>query len=430
MKKFLAMLLAVCLIFAMTACTNNGTNPDDKAGNNDANKDFKIGIILLHNETVGYDKNFIEAIDAAVAQLGLDPSQVIYKKDIPEDAKCYDACVELAEEGCDVIFADSFGHEAQVIKAAKEYTDIQFLHATGQNAVIEKLPNFHNAFAKIYEARYLAGVTAGLQLNKLIAEKKITEAEAKIGYVGAWPFAEVISGYTSFYLGARSVCPSATMQVTYTSSWADYAKEKEAANKLINDGCVLISEHADTNGSPEACEEAMKNGKLAYHVGYNIDFTSVAPTANLVSSKIDWTPYFVYAFGNVMKGEAVDTDWCGGFDKGSVRLFGYNDANVTAEMKEEINAVEAQLKAGKLNVFDTSKFTVTNTAVLEANFIFPDMYKTDAEGHLTEYMADAVADPEFKADTQVIKNGCFEESTVRSAPYFNVIIDGITLDAE
>ncbi len=421
MKKFVVMLMAVCLLFAATAC--NGTA--NEAGGDD---EFKIGIILLHNETVGYDKNFIDAIEAAAAELGLKDSQIIYKKDIPEDAKCYDACVELAEEGCDVIFADSFSHEEHVIKAAKEYPNIQFLHATGQNAVIENLPNFHTAFANIYEGRYLAGVTAGLKLNQLIADGTITAEQAKIGYVGAWPFAEVISGYTSFFLGARSICPSATMRVTYTSSWADYAKEKEAANKLINENCVIISEHADTNGSPEACEEAMKNGKIAYHVGYNIDFTSVAPTANLVSSKINWTPYFVYAFGSAMKGEAIDVDWCAGLEKGSVLLMGYNDANVTAEMKTEIDAISQKIQSGEIKVFDTSTFTVTNTAVLEANFIFPDMYKVDEEGHLIEYMADAVADSAYTPDTQVIKDGCFQESTVRSAPYFNVIIDGVTLD--
>ena len=423
MKKFVVMLMAVCLLFAATAC--NGTT--NEAGGDD---EFKIGIILLHNETVGYDKNFIDAIEAAADELGLMDSQIIYKKDIPEDSKCYDACVELAEEGCDVIFADSFSHEAFVIQAAKEYPNIQFLHATGQNAVIENLPNFHTAFADIYQARYLAGVTAGLKLNQLIADGTITEEEAKIGYVGAWPFAAVISGYTSFFLGARSICPSATMRVTYTSSWADYAKEKEAANKLINEGCVLISEHADTNGSPEACEEAMKNGKIAYHVGYNIDFTSVAPTANLVSSKINSAPYFVSAFGNAMKGEAIDVDWCAGLVNGAVLLMGYNDANVTAEMKEEINAVSQKIQSGEIKVFDTSTFTDKNTAVLEANFIFPDMYKVDEEGHLTEYMADAVADADFAPDTQVIKDGCFEESTVRSAPYFNVIIDGVILDTD
>ena len=420
MKKFFAVLLAVCLTFAMAACTKTPAPDENKPGQDSADKDFKIGIILLHNDTVGYDKNFIDAIDAAVKELGLSQSQVIYKKDVPEDAKCYDACVELAEEGCDVIFADSFSHEAHVLKAAKEYPDIQFLHATGQNAQIENLPNFHNAFAKIYEARYLAGVTAGLQLNNMIADGVITAEQAKIGYVGAWPFAEVISGYTSFFLGARSICPSATMEVTYTSSWADYALEKEAANKLINDGCVLISEHADTNGSPEACEEAMKNGKLAYHVGYNIDFTNVAPTANLVSSKINWTPYFVYAFGNIMKGEKVDTDWCGGFAEGSTLLIGYNNANVTEEMKADINAVEEKIKAGEIKVFDTSTFTVTAVA--------NDSAKTDADGHLTEYMADAVADEAFTPDTQVVNNGEFQESTVRSAPYFNIIIDGVTAE--
>ncbi len=437
MKKFLAILLAAVLCLTFAACGSNGDSKEttDAAGETTAATDvdvskLKIGVVLLHNETVGYDKNFIEAIERTVEQLKLNEDQVIWKKDIPEDSKCYEACVDLAEQGCNIIFADSFGHEENVIKAAKEFTDIQFFHATGQNAKIENLPNFHNAFASIYEGRYLAGVIGGLKLNEFIADGKITADQAKVGYIGAFPYAEVISGYTSFFLGVRSVCESATMEVTYTNSWADESKEKEAANKLIEGGCVLISEHADTYGSPNACEEAATNGKTVAHVGYNIDFTEAAPKANLISSKIDWTPYFVDAFTKVAKGEAVDADWCGDLATGSVILTEANKATVTDEMLAKVDEVKADIESGKIKVFDTKNFTVKDKATIEANaknFVTADNFKTDADGHLTSYMADAVADKDFTPDTEAIVDGVFSESTFRSAPYFNVIIDGITI---
>ena len=343
MKKILAVLLAALMLFTLAACGGNGddTNKPDDSGNENAGiENLKIGVVLLHNETVGYDENFMLAIEAACDKLGIDKSKnLLMKKDIPEDSACYDACVELVEDGCDLIFADSFGHEEFVIKAAEEFPEVQFFHATGTNAKIAGLDNFHNAFASIYEGRYLAGVVAGLKLNELIENGDITAEEAKLGYISAKPYAECISGYTSYYLGARSVCPSATMTVTYTDSWADLALEQEAAKKLIKEGVVLMSEHADTDGSPMACEDETKAGNPLYHVGYNINFNDIAPNANLVSSKIDWTPYFEYIFAAVAEGKAVEADYCGNIETGSVRLTEYNDANVTEEMKAKVEEV-------------------------------------------------------------------------------------------
>lgn len=438
MKKFLAILLAAMLLLTFAACGGNNdkettTAPDESESGATSNVDYsklKIGVILLHNETVGYDKNFIEAVEKTAETLGLKDDQIVWKKDIPEDSKCYEACVDLAEQDCNIIFADSFGHEENVIKAAKEYPDVQFLHATGQYSKIENLPNFHNAFASIYQGRYLAGVIGGLKLNELVESGKIKEDQTKVGYIGAFPYAEVMSGYTSFFLGVRSVCKNATMEVMYTNSWADEGKEKETANKLIQDGCVLISEHADTFGSPNACEEAAKNGKTVVHVGYNIDFTEAAPTTNLVSSKIDWSPYFIDAFTKIAKGEKVDTDWTGTLATGSVILTKANDATVTADMLKKVDEVKADLESGKIKVFDTSTFTVKDEATIkanEANFVTKDNFTTDADGHLTSYKADAVADEKFTPDTEAIIDGEFSESTLRSAPYFNVIIDGITI---
>lgn len=428
MKKILAVLLAVLMLFTLAACGGNGDDTDTTngdAGNESAGlADLKIGVVLLHNETVGYDENFMLAIEAACDSLGIDKNtNLLMKKDIPEDSACYDACVELVEDGCDLIFADSFGHEEFVIKAAEEFPEVQFFHATGTNAKIVNLDNFHNAFASIYEGRYLAGVVAGLKLNELIENGDITAEEAKMGYISAKPYAECISGYTSYYLGARSVCPSATMVVTYTDSWADLALEQEAAKKLIKEGVVLMSEHADTDGSPMACEDETKAGNALYHVGYNINFNDIAPNANLVSSKIDWTPYFEYIFAAVAKGEKVEADYCGTIETGSVRLTEYNDANVTEEMKAKVEEVKAGLMDGSIKVFDTSTFTVTLDRPENA-FVTAEV---DDEGHLTSFTADAVADADFAPDTESVIDGEVAESLHRSAPYFNIIIDGIEI---
>lgn len=426
MKKIIAALLAVLMLFTLAACGGNGDDTKQPDAGNEATglEDIKIGVIVLHNETVGYDENFMIAVEAACDELGIDKdTNLLYKKEIYEDSSCYDACVELVEDGCDLVFADSFGHEEFVIKAAREYPDVQFFHATGNNAKLVELDNFHNAFASIYEGRYLAGVIAGLKLNELIENGTITAEQAKMGYISAKPYAECISGYTSYYLGAKSVCPSATMTVTYTDSWADLALEQEAANKLIKAGVVLMSEHADTDGSPMACENATKGGSPVYHVGYNINFNDIAPTANLVSSKIDWTPYFKHIITSVAEGKDVEADYCGTLETGSVILTEYNENNVTEEMKAKVEEVKAGLLDGSIKVFDTSTFTVTLDRPENA-FVVAEV---DDEGHLTSYTADAVVDEAFTADTEVVIDGEVAESYYRCAPYFSIIIDGIEI---
>ena len=401
MKKITALLLAMVMVFALCAC---GNNSDDKKtdDNADASK-IKVGFIFLHDENSTYDLNFMNAAEAACKNLGLDESQYVFKKNIPEDQKCYDAAAELAEEGCNIIFADSFGHESYIIEAAKEFPDVQFCHSTGTLAHTEKLANYHNAFASIYEGRYLAGIAAGLKLNEMIANGDFTADEAKMGYVGAFTYAEVMSGYTSFFLGARSVCPTVTMDVTFTGSWYDETAEKEAANTLIKNGCKLISQHADSMGAPTACETAG-----VPNVSYNGSTESACPNTFIVSSRIDWTPYYEYAIKAVMNGETIDTDWTGTLKTGSVVLTDVNKKAAAAGTAEAIAEAKAKLEDGSLNVFDTATFTVEGKK-------------------LDSYMADVDTDKDYTKDTEVVENGVFYESKFRSAPYFDVMIDGINL---
>ena len=362
---------------------------------------LKAGFIFLHDENSTYDLNFMNAAKDACEKLGVE---CVTKTNIPEGQECYEAACELADAGCDFIFADSFGHEDYVIEAAKEYPDIQFSHATGTKAHTENLDNYHNAFASIYDGRYLAGIAAGMKINEMIANGDITEDQAKMGYVGAYTYAEVISGYTSFFLGARSVCPSVTMEVTFTGSWYDETAEKEGANKLIQDGCVLISQHADSMGAPTACETAG-----VPNVSYNGSTESACPNTFIVSSRINWEPYFEYAINCVANGTPIDTDWCGSLETESVVLTDLGSAAAEGT-QEAIDAAKADLIAGKVHTFDTSTFTVGGET-------------------LTSYEADIDTDPDYTPDHEVVLDGYFHESGegFRSAPYFNVQIDGITL---
>ena len=417
MKKFTALLLSIAMIATLCACgstadtaatdataetaeTTEATETTDAAAT-EAAVTVKAGFICLHDENSTYDLNFINAAKEACEKMGIE---YVIKTNIPEGQECYEAACELADAGCNFIFADSFGHEDYMIEAAKEYPDVQFCHATGTKAHTENVANFHNAFASIYEGRYLAGIVAGMKLNEMIDAGEITAEEAKMGYIGAYTYAEVISGYTSFYLGAKSVCPSVTMEVTFTGSWYDETAEKEGANTLINDGCVLISQHADSMGAPTACETAG-----VPNVSYNGSTASACPNTFLVSSRIDWAPYFEYAMGCVANGTAIDTDWVGTLATGSVKLTDLGE-NVAEGTADAIAAAQADIESGKTHVFDITTFTVEGA-------------------ELSSYQADVDTDPDYAPDHEVITDGYFNESGegFRSAPYFDVKIDGITL---
>ena len=408
MKKILSLALVLVMLLSFAAC---GSKTEPAA----ASKDVKLGFIFLHDENSTYDLNFMNGAKEACAALGLSEDQYMFRTNIPEGQECYDAACELADAGCNIIFADSFGHEDYLIQAAKEFPDVQFCHATGTKAHTEGLSNYHNAFAAIYEGRYLAGVAAGLKLNEMIEAGEFTAEEAKMGYVGAFTYAEVVSGYTSFYLGAKSVCPSVTMEVTFTGSWYDETAEKEGANKLIQNGCKLISQHADSMGAPTACEVAG-----VPNVSYNGSTVAACPNTFIVSSRINWAPYYEYVVNCVKNGEAIAADWTGTIATGSVVLTDVNEQAAAAGTADKIAAVKADIESGKLHVFDVATFTVSGDNV-------KDTMKVDADGHVTSYMADVDTDPAYTGDTEVVENGFFNESAKRSAPYFDLSIDGITL---
>ena len=400
MKKFLALLLSLVMALSLFACGKKDDDNKDKAK-------VKVGFITLHDENSTYDLNFINGAKEAIANLGLTDADYVMKNNIPEGQECLVAAEDLVDQGCNIIFADSFGHEPYMIEAAQKYPDVQFCHSTGTRAHTEGLANYHNAFASIYEGRYLAGIAAGMKLNEMIENGteingvKVTADNAKIGYVGAFTYAEVISGYTSFFLGARSVCPSVTMDVTFTGSWYDETLEKEGAQKLIAGGCNLISQHADSLGAPTACENAG-----VPNVSYNGSTQKDCPNTFIVSSRINWAPYYEYAIQAVIDGKTIDTDWTGNLKTNSVVLTDLNDAVAAKGTAEAIEAAKAKLESGELHVFDCSTFTVNGE-------------------HLTSYLADVDTDAAYEHETEVITDGYFAESAKRSAPYFDLAIDGI-----
>ena len=393
-KKILSAVLVVVMIFAMTACSSSTPKSSD-SGDVTAST-IKIGAIFIGDENEGYTAAHYEGMQGMLKSLGIDSSQLIIKWNIPEGDECLKAAEDLADQGCNIIFANSFGHEDYVIQAAEEFPDVQFCHATGYQATSSGLSNMHNYFTAVYESRYVSGVVAGLKLNEMIEKGDIKAEEAKIGYVGAYPYAEVVSGYTAFFLGVKSVCDAATMEVQYTSSWANQAIEKQTAEALIADGCVLISQHADTVGAPTACEDA----KVPC-VGYNISMIAAAPDAALTSASIDWAPYYTYAVKCILDGEDIVTDWCQGYNEGADKITELNDKTVAEGTADKVAEVEEAIKTGKLQVFDTSTFTIGGKS-------------------LEDYLA-----AEGKEDANVY-DGAYHESTSASAPSFEYRIDGIT----
>lgn len=416
-KKVLAIVLCLAvvtaLVFGLVACNNDAeakelelpafegiVNPDYSKV--EIKNDFKIGIICLHDDSSTYDKNFIDAAKKAVEELGLSTkTNLIFKTNIKENAECTTAAEELVAAGCDVIFADSFGHEKFLKGVAEKNPNVQFCHATGVSAEASKLANFHNAFASIYEGRYLAGVAAGLKLNEMIANGTITAEQAKMGYVGAFTYAEVISGYTSFFLGAKSVCPTVTMDVKFTGSWYDLTAEKETAEALIEGGCKVISQHADSMGAPSACERAG-----VPNVSYNGSTFEACPETFIVSSRIDWAPYFKYIITQTAQGKEIDTNWTGTLTTGSVVLTNVGSKAAAEGTVDKIVEVRTKLAKGEINVFDTNNFTVNGEKVTS--------FKADLDG-------------DYVGETEVCYDGIIKESFLRSAPYFDLRIDGIKL---
>lgn len=413
----LALSMTACAAMTLTSC--GGKDTEKNAGN-----DLKIGVILIGDDAEGYTQAHIEGIKEAAKELNVADDQIIWKYKVPEDSSCYEAAADLVGSDCNLIFSNSYGHQDHMVQAAKEFPDVTFVSMTGDFAAISGCSNFKNAFTNIYEARYISGVVAGMKIKELIDNGTLTKeshpenfddkGNVKVGYVGAYPYAEVVSGYTAFYLGIKSVIENVTMEVNYTNSWFDIDKEGQTAKALISNGCVIIGQHADSTGAPAETEAQNKAGKICYSIGYNIDMLDTAPTAALTSATNNWKVYYKYAIGAALNGEEIATDWSKGYAEDAVAItkLGTSCAPGT---QEAVDAAIAKIKDGSLKVFDTSKFTV-------------DGKKVETAPVDLSYMNFAKNPPEvvYQGETKdAIENGAFAESTFRAAPYFQLRIDGI-----
>lgn len=420
LKKTLCLILALAMTLMMVACGDGNANAGD-AGN------IKIGVILVGDETEGYSAAHMEGIKTAAASLGIKDDQIIWKYKVEENSTCYDAAVDLVGQGCNIVISNSYGHQTFMVQAAEEYPDVTFVSMTGDFAAISGLDNFKNAFTKVYESRYVSGVVAGMKLKELLdngtlsAETQPNSFDAngnvKIGYVGAFAYAEVVSGYTAFFLGVQSVVPNTVMEVMYTNSWFDIDKEGAAAEALVANGAVIIGQHADSTGAPAAVQKLLDNGTICYSIGYNIDMLATAPTAALTSATNTWSVFYKHAFETVMKGEKLEADWAEGYAQDAVAITKLGES-CAAGTAEKVAEIEAALKAGTLHVFDTNTFTVGGQKVTSAPC---DMSFMDWSTMTAIYQGETV---------EAIKDGYFAESEFRSAPYFSLRIDGITEDAD
>ena len=438
MKKLLGIVMSAAMVFSLAACGATATTSaaasegasaeaSSAAETDAASADLKVGVILVGDETEGYTAAHMEGIKTAAENVGIAAENVIWKYKVPESSECADAAEDLVGQGCDVIISNSYGHQNFMVEVAERYPDVTFVAMTGDFAAVSGLDNFKNAFTRIYESRYVSGVVAGMKLKELTESGALTaetqpgsfdaDGNVKIGYVGAYPYAEVVSGYTAFYLGVKSEMPNVVMEVMYTNSWFDIDKEATAAKALINNGAVVIGQHADSTGAPAATQAEKNNGTICYSVGYNIDMLATAPDAALTSATNNWSAYYTELFNAMINGEEVPTNWAKGYDDNAVGItdLGPDCAEGTADKVAEI---EAGLKDGSIHVFDTAAFTVGGEKV--------DSYEFDST--IIDFTTGDVVYP--GETSEVITDGYFSESTVRSAPYFDLRIDGITEDAD
>lgn len=411
MKKILALVLAAMMVLCASAMADTSVSDIAAELTGDPTA-IKVGVILIGDENEGYTFAHITGIQKAAENLGVAADQITWKYTVAEDASCFDAAADLADSGCDVIFSNSYGHQTYMQQAAVEFPEVQFVSITGDTANKAGLDNFSNAFTAVYQSRYVSGVVAGLKLAELIAEDKLVaenydaNGNVKLGYVGAFPYAEVVSGYTAYYLGVKSVVENVVMDVAYTNSWFDITAEGEAANALMASGCAMISQHADSTGAPSSVQAAHDAGKTVFCVGYNVDMLAVAPDVALTSATNNWSVYYQYALAQIINGEKIARNWAAGYEADAVAIteLGSACAEGTAEKVEE---VVAALKDGSLKVFDTSKFTVNGEAVTTA-------FATDTDGDFANDADEAIID------------GAYNESYFQSAPSFSLRIDGIT----
>jgi len=359
MKKIIALLLAAVLLLSMAACGGTETpNGDDKPGETKGEEvSFKVGAIYINskNDTAGYTFAHHSGIVAAMKKLGLNPdTQLLIRDEVPEDKqKVGEAIDALVGEGANIIIGISFGYIDAMNEKAEEYKDVIFSHGTGYLA---NETNFNNYFGRIYQARYLAGIAAGL--------KSLELGNNNVGYVAAHTtdYAETASGINGFALGVQSVNPNAKIYVKNLNNWADEVNEKAYAELLLGApyNCGVISQHCDSAQPQIAAANAGKFG-----CGYNSDMTPDAPKAHLTAAIWNWDVYYATAIKAAQEcGEASKfvekmggNAYYGGLKEGFVDVSALSE-NCAKGTDKAIEAVKKLMVDGEWDVFSGVKLSI------------------------------------------------------------------------
>ena len=360
---------------------------------------LKIGFIYDNDESTCYTYNFSLAKEALEKRYG-DDVEILTRSNVPEN-EVEEPVRQLVAKGCELIFTNSYSED--ILRLAVEYPNVEFCQVSYTNSASPNAPrNYHTFKGEIYQGRYVTGVIAGMKLRQLIEQGMIAPEEAKLGFVAAFADSEIISGFTAFLLGARSVVPEATMRVRYTGTWSSYSLEKRAAEALIDEGCLILSQHTDTVGPALACEEALPEKKV-YFVGYNQSTQEIAPSVSLVATRVNWTPYITAATEAVMRyrtiekevpGRAHGNDLSAGFDMGWVEILGLNDPICAEGTREIANEMIDEFKHGHVG----------------------SIFRGDYIG----------IDPSDPGDTIDLKKG-FEENAASSYPAFHWLLEDIVI---
>ena len=350
-------------------------------------ENLKVGFIYDNDESTPYTYNFSLAKDALEKKYG-EKIEILTCSNVLDD-EMEEPLRDLASKGCDIIFFN--GYSELVMKLAPDYPETQFCQTSYMDMNGKTVPeNYHTFKGEAYQGRYVSGIASGMKIKQMISEGIITEDQALVGFVAAFPTSEVISGYTAFLLGIRSVIPNATMRVCYTYTWSSYSQEKSAAQRLIDDGCVIISQHTDTIGPAIACEEASQSKEVCF-VGFNQSMSEVAPAASLVTSRVCWEPYVTAAVEAVRKDKKIESavsgkingsDVSAGFDKGWVEMVDLNQQVAAPGTEDAMNEAIAKFKKGKVDFVFKGNYTGVNPDNPSDTF---DLSKGYIENEKTSY---------------------------------------------
>lgn len=411
MKRLLALTLVVVFLLCFTACKKQ--EETQQPTNSDEAPLFKIGMVLVSAQDAPESVAHVESVKNVMKEHSLTDEQLVCKYSVRADDNCYDTIVQLIDDGCDLVISNSNVHQEYMTQAATDYAAVNFVVIGGDNATSSGLDNLYNAYTKAYEVRYLTGVVVGMKLKELDKEDAITEdnldpdGNVKLGYVGTLPSAQVSSAYSAFYLGVKSVYSDVSLNVQYTNKRYDMQAEIDTANQLIEQGCVILAQHTNSVGVASAVQSASETGKACYCVGFDSDMTTVVPDNALVSAKNEWIVYYKELIDGVLNNTEFDRDWSKGYDEQAVSLTQLG-ACCAQGTQERIDMMITGIQSGEVQVFDTDNFTRNSKQV-------NSVYVTDTD-------KDTIPD-----EDQAIFDGYFHESYFRSAPYFTIEIDGITV---